>query len=541
MSAALDRDGRAPLRAADWRFLLPHPAGGRFRRLVVLGGPAGLTGRLVESGVAEEVLRELPRDGSVDAVAAFHDAGPSYAAIAAALAPGGALYLEIARGAASRLAATPARVGRDLLRAGLAPTGAYAVGPSLFRPRVYVSLDASGALPWYLRTLFNTWTRSDAVSQAVLRAVVAAGGRRVVPLTPHFAVTAVAGSVLPGAPSVLGLPVLPPGLAGLELHPLLLTSTHHDTLSQRAVILPFTRESEQPLAVVKVSKLPALNETLESEQRTMAELRACLGPALRESIPQPLGLEQVDGLTVATESFCPGEPLQRSSSSWGARLATKLDDLRVAADWLAEFHRETEERRAPWGAAEHTRLLDEPFAAYVSVFGVSEAEAGLFERARRHASTLDGTALPIVLRKPDFFGSNVIRSGDRLAVVDWENPQPGPALCDLLRFVAPWSDAVRHVPLERSIDMFRRITFAPPGADPVADAVRRAIDRYVARLEMDPRLEPLLLVHTWVDRAIHHFEKEVRQGGRPPDPRVGNRHVARVEVLAEHAPRLFDE
>jgi aminoglycoside phosphotransferase (APT) family kinase protein len=213
--------------------------------------------------------------------------------------------------------------------------------------------------------------------------------------------------------------------------------------------------------------------------------------------------------------------------------------LRLAAAWLAEFHQQTEMRRTPWSAAERAELLEVPLRAYRDAFGATEREELLFAETQRYAGSIEGTPLPIVLRKPDFFGSNVIRSGRELSVVDWESPSPGPALCDLLRFVAPWSDVVLRVRGDRSYDNFRKLFFSVQGADAVSEAVHDAIARYLDRLSMDPRLLPLLLVYTWVDRALHHFEKQRLQGERPDDARAGNRHIRRVAILAEHTEQLF--
>lgn len=528
---------RAPLRAADWRFLLPHPDGGRFGRLVLLGGPPGLAKRVVDIGVADVVTSELPAARSADAVVAFHDSRWTYRELADCLVPGGALYCEIDRRALRHWMSTPRRVGASLQKVGLSLTGTYVVGPSLYRPRVYVPLDAPGALRWYLETLYNPWKPSVALVRKALR-VAASAPRPFVALAPHLAVTAVAASGPRTAPGILGLPVLPAELERQPLHPLLLSGSHHETLSQRVVILPFAADSTQPLAVVKVAKLSSLNVTLEAEQKTMAEVRARLDPSMRVTIPRPLRVERWEGVTVATESFSPGESLQRRACRWGRPIADKLEDLRLAAAWLAEFHRQTEVSRDPWSATTRSELVDGPVERYGAAFGVTEREAFLFGETRRYGDMLAGTPLPIVLRKPDFFGSNVIRSGRALSVVDWESPHAGPALCDLLRFVAPWGDGVSRVPADRHQESFRTLVFAER-RDAVSKAVDDAIAGYLEHLSMDGRLRPVLVVYTWVDRALHHFEKQKRHGERPSDSRAGNRHVDRVTVLAEHAEQLF--
>ena len=43
------------MRRADWRFLLPPPAGERFDTMVVLGGPPALRGDLRQRSVARHI------------------------------------------------------------------------------------------------------------------------------------------------------------------------------------------------------------------------------------------------------------------------------------------------------------------------------------------------------------------------------------------------------------------------------------------------------------------------------------------------------
>lgn len=531
---------RAPLRAVDWRFLLPPPPEGKFRHLVLLGGPPGVAERINDLGLARMVSRDLPSERSVDAVVVLQDARVRFRDVARCLLPGGALYYEINRRSPRNLLSTPRQVRRALRRAGLLPTGAYAVGPKLSSPRVYLPIDIPGAFGWYIETLFNAWTPALALVEKGLRVVTGLDGRRFAPFALDLAVTAVSHGTKPTGPAVLALPILPRELAKDGLHAVMLTSTHLETLSQRVVILPFTADGTRPLVVIKISKLQGLNATLQKEQETLADIRRILDPQMRRTIPEPLGTLRYGDMLVATESYSSGESLQRSSGRWGTRLGTKLEDLRLATEWLAEFHTQTEVDRAPWGASRAARGVDAQIEAYGHAFGATSDERALFTRARSYAESLKTLPLPIVWRKPDFFGSNVVRAGRELSVVDWESPHLGPALCDLIRFVTPWSDVARHARGARTFDNFRRLFFPTRGGDAISEAVHAAFQYYLERLSMSDRFLPVLLVYTWVDRALHHLEKQRLQGQGTLDTRVGNRHVGRVAVLAQHIDQLFD-
>jgi len=537
MTDPLDRR-RAPLRDADWRFLLPLPEGGRFEHLVLLGGSAGLTSRVADLGLARRVSDAVPRERSANAMVVLHGARAAATDIARGLAPGGALYWEINRRSLRHFGSSPARLHKALLAAGLEPTGVYAVGPNVFRPRVYLPLDVPGALRWYVSTLYNPWTRSLALAETALRVLTGLDAGRFARFTPDLAITAVAGHA-PAPPSLLELAIHEIERSHGKLRPLMLTSTHHETLSQRVVILPFSAHGAQPVAAVKVSKSVALNATITAEQSTLAEIRRLLDPAMRHTIPVPLHVHRVGDLSVSTETYLAGESLQRLSYQWGRSLRTKLEDLRLAAAWLAEFHRQTMSRRVPWGGAERSQWMAQPIERYRHTFGVTAHEGRLFAAAERYGRALTGIPLPIVLRKPDFFGSNVLRSGDTLSVVDWESSHPGPALCDLLRFIVPWADAVSRLRGRRTFENFRRLFFGSGEADTLVRGVHEVVAGYMARLDMDRSLFPVLLLYTWLERALHHAEKQRLLGDVPRDPRAGNRHVGRVEVLAEHTQRLF--
>jgi PST family polysaccharide transporter len=529
---------RPPLRAADWRFLLPGPRNGRFERLVLLGASPELMELVRALDLAETVSSELGAESSADAVVALHGARVRFDDVAHCLAPGGALYCEVNRRSPRHFLSFPHRIHRALRRAGLRSTRIYAVGPKLASPRVYLPLDVHGAFGWYLRTLFNPWTLRLLVVERGLRALTRLDGRRFAPFALDLAVTAVREGAAASTPSVLAVSPLATTLARPDVHLLMLSSTHLETLSQRVVILPFTPDATQPLAVLKVSKLPSLNGTLDREQQTLARIRDLVGPALRETLPEPLGTERWRDVIIAAESYRPGQSLQRSSGRWGAPLARKLDDLRLAAEWLVEFHRHAVIERAPLDAEQAARWVEAPIEAYGRAFGVVPGERELFARVRRYVDSLMGLPLPIVWRKPDFFGSNVLREGREVSVVDWESPELGPALCDLIRFVTPWSEVVGHVRVARSAENFRRLFLGPRG-DAVSDAVDAAIRYYLRQLGMSARFFPFLLVFTWVDRALHHRHKQHLQGEQPVDARAGNRHIGRVEVLARHADQLF--
>lgn len=527
--------GNAPLRRADWRFLLPMPPGGAFEHLVLLGGPDGLEERLVEVGLASQVRKTLPDRSSVDAVIVLDDAPADLDRIARCLAPGGVLYLEVDRKTRAGLLASPRRVARSLREAGLIPVGSYAALPDLGECKVYLPMQAPASLAWLVGALYppSTFTRrvvGTALGRLRGRWTTAALRR-----VPCHVVVAAKPPLSSSDASVLADSALPAALRHARLHPLVLTDR-----GNRIVMLPFADDSEQPAAVLKVPKLPGFNGKTENEQAILREMRSQLDFRLRRALPEPLGILHNGDISVGLESYMPGRSLLSSSGRWGAPAGERIGDLQLAAAWLGEFHRRAEIGRAPWGERERSEWISGPFDAYRDSFGVTAAEEHLFERARAHAASLDGLPFPIVWLHRDYNVWNIFRNGRELAVIDWEGGRPGPALCDLLHFITHWYESVRHLRSERSkLRGFHDLFLRPRDGDLYAAAAHEALGRYMTLLRLDAGFLPLLLVYTWVELALRREDQQRLQGELRMDHREGNRNFPFIALLAAHGGTLF--
>jgi Phosphotransferase enzyme family len=544
--------GRAGFRRADWRFLLPTPPTGSFEHLVLLGGPAGVAEAVVELGLARRVSCEMPTeqppesDGVrfADALIVLHDAGVAPWRAARCLLPGGFLYCEIDRHLPSFLTFTPARAHRALAGAGLSPLGVYWPVPHFENCRKYVPLDVSGALRWYLSTLFVATTLHLRLVELGVRALTGLRVRRFAPLVPYYSVTAVRPPTQGLVPSLLAHDALPEELREPDVRPLVLTSGQDD--GSRLVMLPFGADDVQPKAVLKVARLPAFNINTEREQATLTAVRAPLDRSMRHTVPEPLGTLRYGSLAVGVETCAPGVPLATSSGRWDAPLHRRIDDLRLAASWLADFHRQAQVRRPSWDEPEIAQWIEMPIAAYIRAFGVTSAEDELFTEIRRHSRRPVGASLPIVFLHNDFNPWNLYRSGQRLTVIDWEfgrdweHERFGPALCDLLYLVTHWSFTVRHLVAEdEQVRYVQKLFVERDPRDPVSGAAQVVLADYMCELAIDPRFLPLLLVYTWIERALDHTNRQ-RSLGRPVrDSRAGNQFVRYIATLAQHRDQFL--
>jgi hypothetical protein len=527
----------------DWRFLLPRPPAGRFRRLILLGAPEGVASRVEQVGLAEEVA--LSPGGRADAVVRLAGARATLRECAALVDRGGALLYEARRSPAARAAAAPGRLVREL---GLTPRGLWWVHPGFNGARTYFPLHAEHAIRWYAESIHRA---ADLRTELAMRALTLARALepgRLGRLAPRIALVAVSSA----EPESHGLPVpgelLPPALRGQELHPLVLV---HGDEQSRVVMLPFGRSSHRPLAVVKLERSPP-GAAGDEEQAVLAAVRGRLGAPLRATVPEPLGAIRADGVAASVETFLPGERLHSRWTRRRAPLALLLEDLELASRWLREFGLQARSELITWAAGDAETWVEGPLRSYEQAFGRTPSQSRLFGAARRRAREMAGAELPIVWQHGDFSSLNLFRYGRQVHVIDWEAAAPGLPLDDLLYFTTRWLYHVRDATIEESprgrraaAIAFRELFLEPERRDAAVDAARAAIRAHVDALGIDERFLPLLTLLPWVSRAVGRLGRQATPGWSrapaPPrdEPRAGNRYVAQVDILAGDVERLF--
>jgi hypothetical protein len=526
---------KAALRRADWRFLLPIPSSGRYRHLVLLGGPPGLAELLRGEEIAERI--DTGRAEGADLVVALADASIGPRQLAACVAPGGVVYQEVDRRRLGSLTTTPARQQRDLAAAGLHPLWTHWVIPGFSQARRYLPLDHAQALRWYFSTLHPAGSVPGALAAAVAGLLGRGDAMGLATAAPTFGITAMAGPVQLQTSAVMGLPMLAAPWRAAGGRVVMLTSGQDD--GSRVVLLPFAPEGSAPEGVVKISRTERFNAHTEREQATLAAIRAGLDPDLRPSIPEPCGTTRSGRSLVAVESYAPGASMVRSTGRRAEPLDRSLEDLRAAADWLARFHQQTTE--GPLWTAEAAERAIARLEAFRVGLATSPAEHALLDRAEATARALVGASLPTVLTHNDYGPWNIHREGDRITVIDWElGPdgvgRRGPALTDLIYFVTEWHLRTRRL-RGRTAELrgFRELFLRPTGRAATAGA--EALAGYMRRLGVDARFLPLFLVTTWADRAVDRAERQVTAAGSAASGE--NRYADYVRLIATEADQRF--
>jgi Ser/Thr protein kinase RdoA (MazF antagonist) len=525
----------ATLNSVDFRFLLPSDSRGPFEHLALLGGLPGMAERLIETNTAKAVSCPTLARRHADAVVVMEQGRPALRDLAACLQPAGVLYFQ------ARNVPLPGRTRIGTLRQALATVGlellaAYATRPNSDNPRVYIPLDAPGAVLWYLRTLHWVGSPRSWLLNRVLLSIGRVNPRLLASWVPHVAIVARKpapedATVHKTCAPIVADPLLGRALGTTDLHVLLISG-------QRTIMFLFERESSEPLAVVKIPKLAEQNRDTENGHQALVDLNQQDSP-IAFSAPRPLLLLNWRGVSVAVESVVQGQSLARIFDSWRSSLNVKCEELRKAVQWLSRFHRSTLLSRAGWSSEGTARWLTAPRDVYRQMFGETEEERQLFELASGYAASVTGLDLPIVRQHRDFRPENIIRNdrGD-VSVVDWEGCRAGPAFCDLLHLVVQWHHRARRLNAQTRIRGLQRVLFDPI-EDRIGHVVHEIVVGYLNDLRLPGGLIPLLILYTLVELATRRGEQKRREYPGT-DLRCGNENVQFVGALASRSAELFN-
>ena len=517
-------------RQIDWRFLLPRARNTAFEHLVLLGGSPDVEHMLVDFGVARRVSCAPQRGVPTDAVIAL--AGTTIALEEATrdLTQDGVLYWEVDRLTAAHAATTPARATRRLARLGLNPAAAYWVKPGFRSRQMYVPLECAGALRWYLDTLFRTPTRLRHTARNAM--IAASACCRLSTLAPRYAMTAVRGERR--LPAVVERAMSEGMAIPSEVHAMMLA--YGETEWNRIVILLFEPDRHTPTFAIKLPRTPEFNKEVEWEHAILETLAADLPASITQSIPRSRKF-QWNGLSVSSETCVTGSSL---NSRTGPASDGALNDLGLAVGWLTEFHRHTTVERLPARDWMRRHFIEGTRDEYAATFDLTQQEAQLFDAVAASIERLGAETLPIVWQHADLGPPNVYIDAGKIGVIDWETARRGPALSDLLYFAADWSAAAAG----RVTDSARRDHFealycraVQPGT--LAHSVHTEIARYMRHLDIAPSLVPVLLVVTFVEKALERVRRLTRLGSVGPADRQSNRFVTYVGLLARNSGALF--
>lgn len=523
------------MREADWRFLLPPVPENGYEHLVLLGGSKALATWLLDHGIARQITAKPSAAAGADALVVLGGGPDPIDEITAAnlLGPEGVLYYEVSRDEEDNSGRTVTSVTRRLRSAGVDAFARYWVRTNGDVRQLYVPLDGAGALRWFLESRFPRLSATQWAKAAVLTGIVRTTGRIPGTVPRRFAIVG-RRSNKPGPRWMLdGHPAVPPGKTG-ETLPVLVANGFDDR--RRVVMLPFTSDRRYPSVALKLDRAIAHSPRTDRERKGLTTIRREIPEVLRESIPELVSICQFRSLEISMEGVVPGRPLSALTNSWNVRQKRLVEDYQLAVDWLIRFGKGTREVDPTWRIEDHSRYVESHLHEYLEVQRPGVEITRLLGQAKKRSLDLIGASVPLVWQHRDFTPENIVRSGDRIHVFDWEGAEFGLPLLDLVYFSEIWYRQIRRlrswVGQETEI---RRFLLGEP-ADPIVEAISGALLKYGRRVAVDRGFLPVLLTVYWTDR----INRATRDGIRRLNERLRS-YECFLEQLALNQDRLFQE
>ena len=465
-------------RRADWLHLLPTPEAG-WQRLVVLGADEATRALVAAAGLANSVAFHGDDAPTADALVVLDDAAAVPEHLARCPDVRAVLVVDRRRGPHR------ARLEQALVAAGLDAVERLWPVPDAERPRRHVPIDHPGALRWYLTHLLV----ETGPAARLVRAALPSVARRV------------PGLLLAALPAVVLVASRGPTRTGRSL---VLTSGN-DRWS-RAVSCEFPEGASDPTVVEKAPTERAGNDTVLGEQRTLYALRDALSPAMRATVPEPLGYVSRGAVVVGRETAVPGTALsaQAGRGDPGAAIAA-LEDT---AAWVGRLTEETA-TTSPWDPARLDDWLRAPAARRQEWRGHDPRLDRLVDAVCAEAGSLagSGATVPHAWTHHDLGPWNVVWRPDGVGVVDWEAAQPPapdrtPPHTDLVYLANYWLHVAGgfHDPVAHRAAA-RRLWTDVRASDQLVLAARRVAGRPFVDGKTPAPLLAVAVVHTWLDQA----------------------------------------
>lgn len=280
--------------------------------------------------------------------------------------------------------------------------------------------------------------------------------------------------------------------------PLTIVKAAGSTGAARKVnFLVFENLSSSPRFLVKLVRDSAHQQKLQDEFEKLQSIYAFA--SLRPYVGRPVALLEQQGQLAMVETCLPGIALENLLLRGLRRRPAEIaSDLEQTCRWLQVFLNETRQGMYSFrGVIEiEERLTSLPAP-------LSEKLTGqLFARADR----LAGLQIPLAARHGDFWPGNLMMSGSKIGIIDWETlTLQGWPLDDLFLFVLKY--ALRFydgVFTDQSAEVSFRKAFSEKG--PITQPLSTLIREVLRTLGMPPDLAGFFLVFFLLDMASNRSQ-----------------------------------
>ena len=283
------------------------------------------------------------------------------------------------------------------------------------------------------------------------------------------------------------------------------------SIVRRNAFLLFPPGYSAPTHVLKFSRIPGVSVQFERDQEA-AELVERTGGTVASHAPTHLGRFEVDGWPASLETAAVGTKLTNFLRRTISRRA-KLAAVEAVAAWLIEVARET--AAAPEALASERERLEREVLPHWRQHGVDEDLVRSIP------------PVPATFQHNDVAEENVVVSGDRFMVLDWEWAQPsGLPLGDLVYFAVHVLRIVDGALTEEARD--RHFGEVLSGSAPSSPVLFRWVRELVSTLGLPEASVGPLVTANWLDRGRLSFVERLHAeavGGIPLEPAFAERAV----------------
>lgn len=515
---------RESLRRLDWRFLFPFHEDQPYRSALVFGCTDSQIRLLSTLDFATNVYdgaSDYP-ESKVDVVVVRNKSSISIADATKFLAPTGIIYGEIDRTKLARLFCGPFWLNRVLKKNNLELRGLYAIQPHFDGLEMYMPLDHSYALGWFLKNQYIAKSWLHKLLKFLLGAICGSRGELFKYFSPFIAFVAVPEGYSADI-SILHHDGCKEALGETKASLLMFSDA-----GNRVVLLPFKSGSTIPELIFKIPKLASFNDRTKKEQRNLQFLQNKTVESIRSSIPKGLGMLTSRSKLISVEKYLDGKLLQTSDQK------SVTQDFEHVARWLTDFH-EGLHQKVVWTEEESHLWIGSNVTKYKTIFSSTSEEVKLFELVENLSTSLIGQPILKVYCHRDFNVWNILRSeaGD-IRVIDWEGGRWGLPLCDLIHFSTHWHDhAMGCTDLTTQLLGFENQFFNR--SSKFFDTTWTHFSNYLDRLGVSNKFIPVLFVYTWVELAIRRYEQLSDMGMFNENmPRENNRNFHFISLIAEN-------
>ena len=215
-----------------------------------------------------------------------------------------------------------------------------------------------------------------------------------------------------------------------------------------ALFFGLADDDPQACVMVKIARVADAGERLRHEWTLLGQYSQDVRPGMRDAVPQPVALEEVNGAVMTVFTAPAGMPLDAGAGRDASHFNRVLD-------WLIQFNTAT---RVQIPVHELARKIQPVVAEAIDTFELSQGEANILEAwANQILHGQKRSSLDVFDRHGNLSTANIWLNRRQLTVINWERATHADLpLLDLFSFMTLYRfPNSRRLPLEAFLDLFR--------------------------------------------------------------------------------------